>query len=86
MVRKFGDIYPHETVIAHMRRLLDGEFAYGQLADTFAHFVQRLTKMEDHMNSPAFATKDGTGLLGLAKDLRPRCKELVRRRGERLPK
>ena len=33
-----------------------------------------------------FASPGGTGLLGLGKELRPRCEELIRRKGERLPK
>ena len=40
----------------------------------------------DTMNSPAFVAQGGTGLLGLAQELRPRCEELVRLKGERLPK
>ena len=35
LVRKFGDVYPHETVISHIRRLLDGRFACGQLHESF---------------------------------------------------
>ena len=38
------------------------------------------------MNSAEFAAKDGTGLEGLAKDLRNRCEEVVKNKGERLPK
>ena len=34
----------------------------------------------------AFAAPGGRGLEGLAKDLRSRCTELIRRKGERLPK
>ena len=58
----------------------------GQLHESFSHFAQRLKKVEDYMNSRAFAAQGGTGLLGLAKELRPRCEELVRLKGERLPK
>ena len=42
--------------------------------------------VENHLNSDAFAAAGGRGLLGLAKDLRPRCEELLRRMGGRLPK
>ena len=38
------------------------------------------------MNSAEFSGPDGRGLLGLAKDLRSRCQEVVRRKGERIPK
>ena len=42
--------------------------------------------MEDHLNSAAFAAPDGTGLLGPAKELRPRCQRVVELKGERVPK
>ena len=42
--------------------------------------------MANHLNSDAFTAVGGRGLLGLAKDLRPRCEELLRRQGARLPK
>ena len=44
-----------------------------------------MQRVEDHMNSEAFAAKDGTGLLGLCKQLRSRCQALVDGGGERLP-
>ncbi len=86
MVRKFGDVYPHETAIAHVRRLLDTDFAHTNLHETPAHFRQRAQQVEDHMNSDAFTAPGGTGLLGLAKELRSRCEEVVRRGGQRIPK
>ena len=76
----------HETVIAHIRRLLDGDFAHHKLHETPAHFIQRMQQVEDHMNSAAFAACGGGGLQGLAKELRIRCEEVIRRKGERLPK
>ena len=86
-MKKSGDIYPHETVISHIRRLLYGEFTCKTLCETPAQFAVRVKKVEDYMNSPAFAASPGgAGLLGLAKELRPRCEELVRRQGERIPK
>jgi len=45
-----------------------------------------MERIADHMNSPAFAARDGTGLLGLTKELRPRCEALIKAKGERLPK
>ena len=77
MVRKWGDVYPHETLIAHLRRLLDQEFVASKLSETPAQFKQRLQRVEDHLNSAAFAAPGGTGLLGLAKELRPRCQRVV---------
>ena len=38
MVRKFGDVYPHETAIAHVRRLLDTDFAHTDLHEAPAQF------------------------------------------------
>ena len=86
MVRKIRDVYPHETVISHIRRLLDTDFAHTKLHETPAHFRQRMQKVEDFMNSDSFAAPGGAGLLGLAKSLRTRCEEVVLRRGERIPK
>ena len=84
-MKKFGDVYLHETAISHVRRLLDSDFAHHKLCETPAHFRQRMQRVEDHMNSKAFAAKDGTGLLGLCKQLRSRCKALIDGGGERLP-
>ena len=86
MVRKWGDVYPHETLIAHIRRLLDQEFVSSRLSETPAQFKQRLQRVEDHLNSAAFAAPAGTGLLGLAKELRTRCQLVVELKGERVPK
>ncbi len=85
LVKKFGDVYLHETAIAHIRRLLDGEFAHNRLHETPSHFAKRMQQVADHMNSPEFAAFGGEGLMGLAKDLRNRCVEVVKRQGERLP-
>ena len=54
--------------------------------ESFSHFAQRLKKVEEYMNSRAFAARGGIGLLGLAQELRPRCEEQVRFKGARLPK
>ena len=40
LVRKFGDVYPHETAIAHIRRLLEDEFCHAQLHESPQHFKQ----------------------------------------------
>ena len=86
LVKKLGDLYLHETVISHIRRLLDGDFCHHKLYETPAHFKKRMQLVEDHLNSDAFAAAGGRGLLGLAKELRPRCQEFIRRHGARLPK
>ena len=86
LVKKLGDLYVHETLIAHVRRLLDGDFCHHKLYETPAHFRHRMQLVENHLNSNAFNAAGGRGLLGLARDLRPRCMELIRRGGARLPK
>ena len=45
-----------------------------------------MQRVEDHLNSDDFAAPDGTGLLGLAKELRGRCETVVQSKGERVPK
>ena len=46
-----------------------------------------MQKVEDFMNSDAFAADDGgRGLRGLATEMLERCKEVVKRQGERIPK
>ena len=78
-------MYLHETAIAHARRALDGKFAHNQIHETPAHFKIHMKRIAEHLNSPDFAARDGTGLLGLAKELRPRCEALIKALGERLP-
>ena len=51
------------------------------------HFAERLQKVEDYMNSPSFAAcGGGEGLLGLAKELRSRCEQVIELKGQRIPK
>ena len=45
-----------------------------------------MRRVEDHLNSPAFAAAGGRGLDGLARELHARCEQLVRLKGERLAK
>ncbi len=75
-----------KTLIAHIRRLLDNEFATTRLFETPAQFVERMRQVEAHLNSPDFAAVDGSGLLGLAKSLPERCEEVIKRKGARIPK
>ena len=64
----------------------DGELCHRQVHGTPVHFKGRMQREEDYMNSPSFAACGGQGLMGLAKELRDRCEEVIRRQGERLPK
>ena len=86
LVKKWGDVYMHETLIAHLRRLLDNEFASTRLHETREQFVRRLGQVEDHVNSAAFAAAGSGVLLALAKSMPERCREVIKRGGERLPK
>ena len=62
LVRKFGDVYPHETASAHIRRLLDNDFSHTQLHESPAHFRFRMQRMENFMNSAAFSVEGGRGV------------------------
>jgi hypothetical protein len=83
---KWGDVYLHETVISHIRRLLENTFACERLYETPSQFARRVQKVEDHLNSAAFASKSGGGLESLARGMRARCAEVIRLKGERIPK
>ena len=85
LVARWGDVYLHETAIAHGRRLLNTTYACRRVGETVGQFRTRLDKVEAHMNSDEFDAGGG-GLEALAKELRARCEEVVRRKGERLPK
>ena len=84
LVSRLGDLYLHETVISHIRRLLENRFPCLHAQETVAQFRARMDRVVQHMNSDEFGT--GGGLPSLARDLRQRCQELVRLNGERLPK
>ena len=71
LVKTFGDVSLHETVISHIRRLLDTDFSRGSLHETPIQFRQRMQKIEDFMNSLDFAAHAEKGLKALAKDLLP---------------
>ena len=83
---RWGDVYPHETAISHVRRLLDTEYMCARTHETEQQFRLRMRKVERHMNSTAFAAVGGRGLLGLCKGMRSRCEDVIRRGGERIPK
>ena len=83
---RWGDVYPHETVISHVRRLLENDFMCSRLNETYRQFTARMKKVEDHLNSPAFQTVDGGGLMSLAKSMRKRCELVKGEKGGRIPK
>jgi hypothetical protein len=76
-----GDLYPHESVISHIRRLLSTKFSKCSLWETPQQFAARMKKVEKYMNSEM---QDSLSALG--KALLPRAEELKRRQGERIPK
>lgn len=86
LAARFADVYPHETAISHIRRLLDTKFTCARLGETAGQLRVRMTKVEAFMNSDEFVADFGGGLLGLCKSLRQRCEEVVRRDGGRIPK
>ena len=86
LVKKWGDVYVHETLISHIRRLLDREFCCNELFESPTEFTRRMKQVEGHLNSKSFAAPGGGGLLALAKELPNRCREVIKRGGERIPK
>ena len=71
LVKKLGDLYLHETAISHIRRFLADDFACTNLGETPSHFRGRMDKVENHMNSHAFARAGGGGgLEKLAKEFK----------------
>ena len=81
---RFADVYPHETAISHIRRLLDHEFTCARTHETVAQFRLRMGKVVAHMNSEDFKAKDGTGLSGLCRSLQGRCERVLSDGGNRL--
>ena len=73
-------------MISHIRRLLDTEFASSSIYETVPQFAKRMRRVQDHLNSSDFAAEGGEGLEGLARRLLERCRQVVKRGGERLPK
>ena len=86
MAARFGDVYPHETCIAHIRRLLEQKFTRQNPGETLAQFRRRMAKVEQHLNSDEFAAERGGGLMALNQEMRQRCEDVVARKGDRLPK
>ena len=76
-----GDLYPHESVVSHVRRLLSTKFSKCSLWETPQQFAARMKRVEKYMNTEM---KDSFQDLG--KALLPRAEELKSRKGERIPK
>jgi len=87
LVARWGDVYPHETAISHIRRLLRTRFRATRICETLWQFKARMYKVQEFMNSDEFS-KDGDGesLLRLCQSLRDRCQDIIASKGERLPK
>ena len=79
-----GDVYPHETVIGHIRRALNRRFHRSTPGETRNRFKNRMQRVEDYMNSNEFAARDGGGLGSLAVCLHERCSRVSALEGERL--
>ena len=81
---RLGDVYPHETVISHIRRGLDHRFPRSSPGETRARFANRMAKVQAYVNSDEFKARDGRGLAALAESLRDRCRRVCELQGERL--
>ena len=81
---RLGDVYPHETVISHIRRGLDHRFPRSTPGETRSRFANRMAKVEAYMNSAEFQARDGGGLASLTESLRERCRRVAHLDGERL--
>ena len=53
------------------------------LGETVAQFTQRLQRVAEKMNSPAFAGAHGRGLPGLSTQMLARCRWVVKNKGQR---
>ena len=78
---RLGDVYPHETVISHLRRGLDHRFPRSTPGETRGRFARRMAKVQAYMNSSEFKARDGGGLASLAESLRERCRRVSLLRG-----
>ena len=81
-----GDFYLHETVIAHVRRLLATKFMRKALNESPSEFRARMLKVEKYMNYEMGKNGKGQALLELGDSLHQRSEALQQRQGERLPK
>ena len=84
LAARLGDVYPHETVISHIRHGLDHRFPCSTHGETHARFAHRMAKVQAYMNSSEFMARDGGGLASLARSLHVRCRHAIELQGERL--
>ena len=84
LAERLGDVYPHETVISHIRHGLDHRFPRRSPGEARRQFACRMAKVEDHINSAKLTARGGGGLAALAQPLRSRCAQLVDVDGGRL--
>ena len=78
-----GDLYPHETVISHVRRLLATKFAKCALYEAPTQFAARMKRVEQYLN---YELKNGESLKRLGRQLHNRAGQLKDFNGERIPK
>ena len=79
---RLGDVYPHETVISHIRRGLSHRFPRSTPGET--RNKNRMKRVHDYMNSVESTARDGGGLAALAASLHERCARVSALKGERL--
>ena len=65
LVSRLGDLYLHETVVSHIRRLLEHRFPCLHAHETVAQFRARMDRVVHHMNSDAFGAGGGASQPGL---------------------
>ena len=86
LVARWGDVYPHETAISHVRRLMRTRFRATRICETLGQFKARMLKVQDYMNSGEFGKDGDSGsLMRLCQSLRTRCEDVIDLKGERLP-
>ena len=81
---RMGDVFPHETLISHIRRGLEQRFPCGRPGETPAQFASRMAKVQAHLNSDELAAPSGGGLASLTRSFRTRCRLLIEQGGGRL--
>ena len=81
---RLGDVYPHETLISHVRNGLSHRFPRSTPGETRNRFANRMEKVEAYLNSKDFASRDGGGLSALAQSMRGRFERVHELGGERL--
>ena len=81
---RLGDVFPHETLIRHIRVGLEEKFPCWRPGETPTQFAGRMAKVQEFLNSDEFAAPSGGGLAALASALRARCSQLLELNGGRL--